>query len=59
MKLPKSATKKLQERVASLEEHLGVVYATGDGYPEHLNREYGLIPRIKDEVKELTRKTKK
>lgn len=48
----------LKARVQSLEEHLGVIYTREDGYPEHLNREYGVLPRITADVKELKGKKK-
>lgn len=48
----------LKKRVQSLEEHLGVIYTTEDGYGDHLNREYGVLPNLTKDVKELKAKKK-
>lgn len=56
MKLFKTKTKELQERIASLEQHIGVIYTTEDGYAEHLNREWGELPALEERVKQLEEK---
>lgn len=49
----------VKKRLQSLEEHLGVIFTREDGYAEHLNREYGILPRLTEDVKELKKKGKK
>ncbi len=56
MKLFKTKTKKLQERLQALEEHLGVIYTTEDGYAEYYPRTYGELVRLKDRVDNLDEK---
>ncbi len=58
MKLFKTKTKKLQERIASLEQHIGVIYTTEDGYAEHLNREWGELPALEKRVKAVEEEKK-
>lgn len=59
MKLPRTRTRKLKDRLLSLEQHLGVVHTEDDGYSEHVNREYGELPTLIKDVKELKSKGKK
>lgn len=48
--------RKVLARIKSLEEHLGVVYAPDGDYAEHVNRKYGEIPQLLEDVKALKEK---
>lgn len=58
MKLFRRKTTKLEERIASLENRLGVGYVLRDGYSEHITDEYGEVPTLKRDVKELQNQKK-
>lgn len=51
MRLPKTRSAKLKERILSLENHLGTAYVERDGYNDHILDDYGAIPGIKKELK--------
>lgn len=53
MKIFKSRTAKLKERIYSLEQYLGAVYGDKEGYHEHVNDEYGLLPNLEKSVDKL------
>lgn len=56
MKFFKTRTKKLEERIASLEQYIGAIHTTEDGYSEHYAREWGKLPNIEKDVKALQEK---
>lgn len=59
MALFKRKTTKLKERIYSLEQYLGTVYGDKEGYFEHVNDEYGLLPNLVKSVDRLKEGKKK